>query len=183
MKGYLPFIIHPRTGKVCSTDALPDLWPESGFLGTTTEVPWPVPWLKGARLADCRCGDTGVQCQSYEDMARYLPGAKLEEEDGRVVMKLDVLGSIPRDDGSGKDEEAVSDEMVDAALEQFHGSGLPHVALPAQQFVSPHSRDYERIKQEASYQSAVDEADRKNRDFVRRIIQAALEKLPDAHRH
>lgn len=102
-KGWLPYVVHPQSMGICYGAF--SFWPDSGFLGPDLFdqpelVLWPVPRLKGARLVECRCGLTGLQPQTMEDLARYIPGARLEGN--RLVLENNPLLKYP--DGSGEDE-------------------------------------------------------------------------------
>ncbi len=139
---------------------VPSLWPDPGFpheepftigIARPAAKVWPVPWLKDARLVEClACGKTGIQPRTAEAMARYIPGARL---DGDRLVLATALEPVPYPDGSGRDEETVSDEMVTAASAVL-------------------AREWAEIQRAEV-----------KREFVRRAIRAALEVLPDAHRH
>jgi hypothetical protein len=155
---WLPLVVHPQTGEICDARRLPDFWPDGGFpIAPSPEARvWPVPWLKGARLVDCgRCGKTGIQAATPADLVRYIPGAELNG-DGTIVL-ASALDPIALPDGSGRDEETVSDEMVDKALAVLAEGWVP-------------------VRQ------AADKDILRNRDSARRAIKAALEALDDCHR-
>ncbi len=171
-------VIHPQSGSICYAYRAPDIWPESGFpyfiKGTEQAKPWPVPWIKGARLVDCHCGKTGLQPRTHEDIVRYTPGTKLEGD--RIVFQplLEVTYTLP--DGSGRDEETVSEAMLERALLVLEAAGWsgPHVSKVVMTVASDPPTEYERLKHQAAVQSAADGAARKNRELVRAAIRAAL---------
>jgi hypothetical protein len=181
---WLPLVVHPQTGEICDALRLPDFWPDGGFpVAPSPEVRvWPVPWLKGARLVDCRCGKTGIQAATPADLARYVPGAKLNG-DGSIVL-ASALDAIALSDGSGRDEETVSDRMVDKALAVLAAGWVPVRAgtPPARISVFVTDDVMQQAKQFAQDSLAADKAVLQNREYVRRAIKAALEALDDCHR-
>jgi hypothetical protein len=113
---WLNIIIHPQSGTICHLSRAPYFWPlEEGFrtpdciAHTTHEKVWPVPDLKGARLADCpQCSKTGIVPRTAEDAVRYIPGATLK--DGVVTIDSLATHTYPR--GTGEDEANPGFPMV-----------------------------------------------------------------------
>lgn len=102
---FLSLIIHPQTGSCCYSDRLLNGWPGDFTFPSEHVRIWPVPRIREARLVDCHCGKTGIQPQTLEAAARYLPGTDLVEENGQVRLVMSPNPSFQYPTGSGEDED------------------------------------------------------------------------------
>lgn len=106
---FLPIVIHPQSGTACYADrSFP--WPDEGFpvpVSWREDVTiWPVPRIREARLVDCgKCNKTGIQPQTVEAAARYIPGAEAVIENGTFAIRMNPNPAIAYPTGSGEDED------------------------------------------------------------------------------